>query len=152
MLEKQTASENLLPEVTRANAPKVQKVFGLNKIDFASFDELINKSSQELNVEYEFFFSNSDQTQWGYMKIQGGKPVVTLPLLEINVISVKKVNPHGLNVDGYLVKYSVTMLYNVTEEYIPAVDMQKNNLLQHFTLPAQCSKKILISATSCYIQ
>lgn len=141
MLEQQTDSQTLLPEVTRADAPKVQKVFGLNKMDFVSFDELINKSSQELNVEYEFFFSNSDQTQWGYMKIQGGKPVVTLPLLEINVISVKKVNPHGLNVDGYLVKYSVTMLYNVTEEYIPAVDMQKNNLLQHFTLPAQCSKK-----------
>lgn len=117
-----------------------KKVFDIASASFINFDELIKTSSANLNIEYEIFFSNSLGTQWGYMKIVGGKIVKTIPLLEINIISVTKVNSNGLNAEGYLVKYCQSTMYNVTEEYIPEEDVKRYKLLQHFSLPPQGSK------------
>lgn len=117
-----------------------KKVFDIASASFINFDELIKTSSVDLNIEYEIFFSNSPGTQWGYMKVVGGKIVKTIPLLEINILSVIKINPNGLNVEGYLVKYCQSTMYNVTEEYIPEEDVKRYKLLQHFSLPPQGSK------------
>lgn len=117
-----------------------KKVFDLASASFINFDELIKTSSVDLNIEYEIFFSNSLGTQWGYMKIVGGKIVKTIPLLEINIISVTKVNSNGLNAEGYLVKYCQSTMYNVTEEYISEEDVKRYKLLHHFPLPPQGSK------------
>lgn len=139
MLEKQTASQKLLPEVTRADAPKVQKVFGLNKMDFVSFDELINKSSQELSVEYEMFFSNSFGTQHGYMKICDGKIIKTVPLLEINILSVIPVIQGGVKV-GFIVKYSLNTTALHSQEYIPRAVIEKHKICERLQIPHHGSK------------
>lgn len=141
------SKEQLLPQEKPISSTAVdlsflrdKKVFDLAKSSFVSFDELIKVMGEELNIEYEFFFSNSFDTQWGYMKIVGGKPVKTILLLEVNIVSVSPVNSIGLNSMGYLIKYCQNILRNITEEYIPNEDIERNKLLPHFHLPPQGSK------------
>lgn len=117
------------------------KAFDFVKGNFINFDELIQHSSSELNIEYELFFSNSLGTQWGYMKVINGKPVKTIPLLEINIISVTKVNPDGLNFQGVAVKYSQSVMNYNADTYIPFDAIQKCRLISHFSLPAPISQK-----------
>ena len=121
---------------------KNRKIFDLVNFNVNNFDELINKSCQNLNLEYEYFFSLACETQWGYMKVVNGKPVKTIHLLEINITSVIPINSQGLNVKGYLIKYSANDTnYNETEEYISDEDMRKVKLMSHFCIPPQTSKR-----------
>lgn len=145
--------EQMLPQEQPVSSVKADlsflkktKIFDIASSNVISFGELIRTSSAALNIEYEFFFANSLGTQWGYMKVVGGKPVKTIPLLEINVISVTKVNSNGLSAEGYLVKYCQNIMCNITDEYIPDTDVKNNKLLSHFSLPHMFQKIMMTSA------
>ncbi len=117
------------------------KLFDINKSSFVSFDDLLKQSGDKTGLEFELFISNALETQWGYLRIVDGKPKKLLPLLEINMISATPVNPNGLDADGYLVKYCLSTIKNVTEKYIPGKAVSRAILLEYFSLPPQGSKR-----------
>lgn len=117
------------------------KIFDINKSSFVSFDDLLKQSGDKTGLEFELFISNALETQWGYLRIVDGKPKKLLPLLEINMISATPVNPNGLDADGYLVKYCLSTIKNVTEKYIPGKAVSHTNLLDYFSLPPQGSRR-----------
>ena len=128
------------PDVQQADAPKGIKTFGLTKLGFTSFDELIQKSAQEFGVEYEIFFSNSVGTQHGYMKVVSGKVVRTLPLIEFCVLSAVPVVQKGVRI-GYIVKHFRNNMAGTQEEFVPIVVLDKRKLCKHFKLPPQANKR-----------
>lgn len=128
-----------LPDVKQADAPKYVKTFGITKLGFTSFDELIKKSAQELGVEYELFFSNSLGTQHGYMKVAGGKVVKTLPLLEISIVSAQPVIQEGTKI-GFVVRYYRTTISHTTEEFLPVTKFNKHKVSESLEIPPQGSK------------
>lgn len=117
------------------------KLFDINKFDFVSFDEMLKSPGDKPGVEFELFIANSFETQWGYLRVIDGKPKKLLPLLEINIISATPVNPDGLDADGYIVKYCLSIIKNVTEKYIPGKAVSHTNLLDYFSLPPQGSRR-----------
>lgn len=117
------------------------KLFDINKFNFISFDDLLKQTGDKTGWEFELFISNSLETQWGYLRIVDGKPQKLVPLLEINMVSVTPVNPNGLNADGYIVNYCLSIIKEVTEIYIPSKAVSRAVLLEHFSLPPQGSKK-----------
>ena len=117
------------------------KLFDINKGNFVSFDDLLKQSGDKTGLDFELYISNTLETQWGYLRIVDGKPKKLLPLLEINMISATPVNPNGLDADGYLVKYCLSTIKNVTEKYIPGKAVSRAVLLEYFSLPPQGSKK-----------
>ncbi|MBQ9907053.1 MAG: hypothetical protein IJM46_09815 [Oscillospiraceae bacterium] len=117
------------------------KLFDINKFNFANFDDLLKQTGDKTGLEFDLFIANSLETQWGYLHIVDGKPQKLVPLLEINVISVTPVNPNGLNADGYIVNYCLSIIKEVTEIYIPSKAVSRTVLLEFFSLPPQGSKK-----------
>lgn len=117
------------------------KLFDINKFNFVSFDDLLKQSGDKTGLEFELFISNALETQWGCLRIVDGKPKKLLPLLEINILEVTPVNPNGLDADGYIVKYCLSIIKNVTEKYIPGKDVSHTNLLDYFSLPPQGSRR-----------
>ena len=137
----------MLPQQQQPQTPidlsiRNAKLFEINKFNVYSFDELIRQSSNDIGVEFEMFFANSLETQWGYLRVVDGKLKKFLPLLEVNILSVTAVNPHGLDAEGYIVKYCLNTIRHDTEKYIPGEAMSHNNLLEYFALPPPCSKRI----------
>lgn len=127
------------PDVQPADAPQKVKPFGITPLGFKSFDELIKKSAQEYRVEYEIFFSNSLGTQCGCMKVNGGKVVKTIPLIEFSVETAQLVMRDGKKL-GYIVKHYKDTKDNMLEEFIPVTVIEKRKLCKHLKLPPQVSK------------
>lgn len=120
---------------------KGKKVFDIATSQCCDFDELIKKSSEELNVEFAFFFTNSNGRQHGICKVVNGKIVKTTPLLEINVFEVVDVLDIKCRVKGYIVKYRRGNNFDANSVYIPISDMQKGKIMKYFDLPPQTLKK-----------
>lgn len=117
------------------------KLFDINKFNFVSFDDLLKQMGDKTGLEFELFISNALETQWGYWRIVDGKIKKRLPLLEVNIISATPINPNGMDADGYIVKYCLSIIKNVTEKYIPGKDVSHTNLLDYFSLPPQGSRR-----------
>ncbi len=138
---------NMLPQKASPGARSVNisisdaKLFDINKFNFVCFDDLLKQTGDKTGLEFELFISNSLETQWGYLRIVDGKPQKLVPLLEINMVSVTPVNPNGLNADGYIVNYCLSIIKEVTEIYIPSKAVSRTVLLEFFSLPPQGSKK-----------
>lgn len=115
------------------------KVFDLASSTCISFDELIEQAGQDLNFEVEFFFPNANETQWAYMKMIGGKPVKTIPLLKMYIAEVKSVMSEE-NTVGYVVNYCRDFGRDVTKEFIPIKDADHNKMLPHFSVLPQATK------------
>ena len=128
------------PDVQKADAPQNAQVFGITKLGFASMDELIKKSAQELGVEYELFVSNSLGTQHGYMKVVNGKIVKTLPLIEFSVLSAVAVI-QGKTKIGYIVKHFKNVITTTQEEFVPIAVLEKRKLCKYLNLPPQSGKR-----------
>lgn len=127
------------PDVQPADVPQKVKPFGITPLGFKSFDELIKKSAQEYRVEYEIFFSNSLGTQCGCMKVNGGKVVKTIPLIEFSVETAQLVMCDGKKL-GYIVKHYKDTKDNILEEFIPVTVIEKRKLCKHLKLPPQVGK------------
>jgi hypothetical protein len=128
------------PDVQPADAPHNAQVFGITRLGFTSFDELIKKSAQKLGVEYEIFFSNSLGTQHGYMKVVNGKVVKTIPLIEFSVLSSVAVIRDGTKF-GYIVKHFKNTMTVTQEEFISIDTFEKRRLCKHLKLPPQANKR-----------
>ena len=129
------------PDIIHADAPNEATVFGITKLGFTSFDELLKESARELSVEYEIFFSNSLGTQHGYMKVVGGKVAKTLPLIEFSVQSSVPVIRDGTKI-GYIVKHFKRSTAKMVEEFIFIDCIKKHKCCENFGLPPQGSKKL----------
>ncbi len=127
------------PDVQQADAPHNAQCFGITRLGFTSFDELIKKSVQDYGVEYEIFFSNSLGTQHGYMKVVNGKVVKTIPVIEFSVETVKLVMHDGAKL-GYIVKHYRGTKDNMGEDFIPITVIEKRKLCKHLKLPPQVGK------------
>ncbi len=114
------------PDVQPADAPHNAQVFGITRLGFTSFDELIQRSAQDYGVEYEILFSNSLGTQHGYMKVVNGKVVKTIPLIEFSVLSSVAVIRDGAKL-GYIVKHYICTKDNMLEEFISITIIEKTN-------------------------
>ena len=133
---------NQLPQknnIDQINAPEDIKTFGVTKLGFNSFDELIQHSSQTHGVEYEFFFSNTFETQYGYMKVASGKIVKTIPLLKINLTEAVPVYLRYA-LSGYFVTYCTNFSADSTSVFIPIHAYKHKDLLKYFSVPPQASK------------
>lgn len=133
---------NQLPQkhnIDQINAPEDIKTFGITKLGFNSFDELIQHSSQTHGVEYEFFFSNTFETQYGYMKVASGKIVKTIPLLKINLTEAVPVYLRYV-LSGYFVTYCTNTSADSTSVFIPIRTFKQRILLKYFSVPPQASK------------
>lgn len=103
--------EAMLPQQQNTNRPPPTvslseiKAFELTKLDLINFNDLIQRSSQDSGVEFELFFSNSSESQWGYLRVVDGKPKKVVLLLELIVLRAIPVNPQGLEADGYVITY-----------------------------------------------
>ena len=96
---------------------KDTQFFQLGKMGIVYFQELLSNPDLKGVTDVELFFSNTLETQWGHARIVNGKITIT-PLIELNVISVTPVQQNGLCADGYIVKYCLSTMFNVTELYI----------------------------------
>ena len=121
---------------------KRKNVFSLAKGSFVNFDELLKTSGEELNVEYEIFFSNALENAWGYMKILNGKSVNTIPLLQVMILEATPVSSDDGTTIGRLVKYCKEKMADIKEEFIPEKNIRRKNLLQYFEIPSHGSKKM----------
>lgn len=128
------------PDLQQADAPHNAQVFGITRLGFTSFDELIQRSAQDYGVEYEIFFSNSLGTQHGYMKVVNGKIVKTLPLIEFSVLSSVAVLRDGTKF-GYIVKHFKNTMTVTQEEFISIEIFEKRRLCKHLKLPPQANKR-----------
>lgn len=138
--------QNLPPEKWQSQESPVYlsflkdvKVFDLASSTFINFEELIRTSGKALNIEFEVFFPNQSGTQWGYMKIRGSKIMKTLPLLEINVVTVVIVK-NDERIIGYITTYCRNIMHDMIEEYISIEDFSNDKLLPHFLVPPHPSK------------
>ncbi len=121
---------------------KGQKVFSMAKGSFVNFDELIKTSGEELNLEYEIFFSNSLENAWGYMKIVNGKSVNTIPLLQVMILDVTPVASDDGTNSGRIVKYCKEKMADIKEVFIPENNIRRKKLLQYFEIPSHGNKKM----------
>lgn len=128
------------PDLQQADAPHNAQVFGITRLGFTSFDELIQRSAQDYGVEYEIFFSNSLGTQHGYMKVVNGKVVKTIPLIEFSVLSSVAVIRDGTKF-GYIVKHFKNTMTVTQEEFISIDTFEKRRLCKHLKLPPQANKR-----------
>lgn len=126
------------PYGTAINVPRNVKAFGVTRFKFTSFEELIQKSSQELGVEFEFFFSNSSDTQHGFMRVVDGKVVKTIPLASVCILSAQPVNCGGTRF-GFLVKYFRTTASKAVDVFISRDELSKVD--EMLELAPQGSKK-----------
>lgn len=141
MQEKQMLPESQPVSGIQATVLKGTKVFEVNKLQFLNFDTLIKESSENLNIEYEVFFSNSTGTQHGYMLIVGGRVVKTVPLIEVNILDSHHVTLNDEKI-GYLVKYCSMNGSNITEKYISNDRIKKNETVDELHLPKHGKKAI----------
>ena len=121
---------------------KGQNVFSLAKGSFVNFDDLIKTSGEELNVEYEIFFSNALENAWGYMKIVNGRSVNTVPLLQVMILEATPVSSEDEPIIGRLVKYCKEKMADIQEDFIPENNIRRKKLLQYFDIPSHGSKKM----------
>lgn len=121
---------------------KGQNVFSLAKGSFVNFDDLIKTSGEELNVEYEIFFSNALENAWGYMKIVNGRSVNTVPLLQLMLLEATPVSSEDEPIIGRLVKYCKEKMADIQEDFIPENNIRRKKLLQYFDIPSHGSKKM----------
>lgn len=128
------------PDVQPADAPQEARSFGITKLGFKSFDELLNKSAQKFGVEFEIFFSNSLGTEHGCMKIVNGKVVKTIPLIEFSVETAKLVMRDGKKL-GYIVEHYKGTKDNMLNEFIPITVIEKRKLYKILKLPPQANKR-----------
>ena len=141
MQEKQMLPKSQPVSGIQATMLTSTKVFKVNKLQFMDFDTLIKKSSENLNIEYEVFFSNSTGTQHGYMLIVGGRVVKTIPLIELNILDAHHVTLKDEKI-GYLVKYCPLNSSNITEKYISIDRIKKNETVDELHLPKHGKKAI----------
>ena len=114
------------------------KFFKIIPLNFDSFDDVIERIEKQPGGEYEHFYCNSSQTQWGYVHIRAGKIKDHIPLLEWPVTSVIPVNGYT---EGYIVEYMLPKDRGTTAKFISVNDLNRNNLMGYFALAPPGSKK-----------
>lgn len=112
--------------------------FKIVKMDFNTFDDVIECIEKQQGGECEHFYSNITQTQWGYVHIREGKIKDHIPLLEWPVTSVIPVNGYT---EGYIVEYTLPRERESTEKFISVDNLNRNNLMGYFALAPPGSKK-----------
>lgn len=112
--------------------------FKIVKMDFNTFDDVIECIERQQGGECEHFYSNITQTQWGYVHIREGKIKDHIPLLEWPVTSVIPVSGYA---EGYVVEYTLPRKRVTTEKFISVKDLNRNDLLGFFALSPPGSKK-----------
>ena len=114
------------------------KVFKIVKLNFDTFDDVIECIEKQQGGEYEHFYCNVSQTQWGYVRIRAGKIKDHIPLLAWPVTSVIPVAGYA---EGYIVEYTLPGEHVPTEKFISLNDLNRNNLMGYFALAPPGSKK-----------
>ena len=142
MLNRQTTLPNNMTSIEGGNTtyPSDVKLLGINQLNLPNLNEAVQKLNGSSSVEYELFISNASATQYGYLKLKGGKVVKFILLLELHVIFVRPVKTMDTKTIGYIVKYCKDVMNHATEAYISCTDFEKNKVHQHFQLPPQCTK------------
>lgn len=116
------------------------KLYSFSGFESHSLSELLQNSGFQMDFEFEGFWAIHCDTMWGHVRIANGRAKFTL-LLELNVISATPVQQNGLCAEGYVVKYCLSTLVNVTEIYITNSVLMKKGLPEFFSLPPPGSKK-----------
>lgn len=114
------------------------KVFKIVKLNFDTFDDVIECIEKQQGGEYEHFYCNISQMQFGYVRIREGKIKEHIPLLEWPVTSVIPVSGFA---EGYIVEYKLSREHGSTEKFISLNDLNRNNLMGYFALAPPGSKK-----------
>ncbi len=93
MLNRQTTLPNNMASIEGGNTPYPSdvKLLGINQLNLPNLNEAVQKLNGSSSVEYELFISNASATQYGYLKLKGGKVVKFILLLELHVIFVRPV-------------------------------------------------------------